>query len=59
MENYICVKLDKHLIFSLDKLQILNHQLETETGQYKKKVIDQRLCNVCNENGCVEDEFHF
>ena len=36
-----------------------NHQLEIETGRYKKKVIDQRLCKICNENGCVEDEFHF
>ena len=59
MENYICVKLDKHLIFNLAKLRISNHQLEIETGRCKKKVINQRLCNVCNENGCVEDEFHF
>ena len=59
MENYICVKLDKHLIFNLAKLRISNHQLEIETGRYKKKVIDQRLCKGCNENGCVEDEFHF
>ena len=59
MENYICVKLDKHLIFNLAKLRISNHQLEIETGRYKKKVINQRLCKVCNENGSVEDEFHF
>ena len=37
MENYICVKLDKHLSFNLAKLQISNHQLEIETGRYKKK----------------------
>ena len=42
MENYSCVTLDKHLIFSLATLRISNHQLETETGRYKKKVIDQR-----------------
>ena len=30
-----------------------------EASQYKKKEIDQRLCKVCNGNGCVEDEFHF
>ena len=59
MENYICVKLDKHLNFNLAKLRISNHQLEIETGRYKKKVIDQRLCKIYNENGCVEDEFHF
>ena len=41
------------------KLRISNHQLDKETGRYKKKVIDQRLCKVCNVNGCVEDEFHF
>ena len=28
-------------------------------ARYKKKVIDQRLCKISNENGCVEDEFHF
>ena len=56
---FICVKLDKHLIFNLVKLRISNHQLETETGRYKKKVINQILCKICNENGCVEDEFHF
>ena len=33
MENYICVKLDKHLIFNLAKLRISNHQLEIETGR--------------------------
>ena len=57
MENYICVKLDKHLIFNMAKLRFSNHQ--PETGQYKKKAIDQRLpvCKVCNENGCVEDNF--
>ena len=59
MENYVCVKLDKHLIFNLAKIRISNHQLEIETGRYKKDAIDQRFCKVCNENGCVEDEFHF
>ena len=33
MENYICVKLDKHLIFNLAKLWISNHQLAIETGR--------------------------
>ena len=59
MENYICMKVDKHLIFNLAKFRISNHQLEIESGRYKKKEIDQRLCKVCNGNGCVEDEFHF
>ena len=59
MENYICMKVDKHLIFNLAKLRISNHQLEIEAGRYKKKEIDQRLCKICNGNGCVEDEFHF
>ena len=59
MEKYICVELDKHLIFNLAKLRISNHQLEIETGRYKKKVIIKRLCKVCNKNGCVKDEFHF
>ena len=59
MENYICEKLDKHLIFNLAKVRISDHRQEIETGRYKKKVIDQRLCTVCNENGCIEDKFHF
>ena len=59
LENYLCMKVDKHLIFNLAKLRISNHQLEIETGRYQKKVIDQRLCKVCNQNGMVEDEFHF
>ena len=59
MENYLCMKVDKHLIFNLAKLRISNYQLEIETGRYQKKVIDQRLCKVCNQNGMVEDEFHF
>ena len=59
MENYICMKVDKHLIFNLAKLRISNHQLEIEVGRYKKKEIDQRLCKVCNGNGCVKDAFHF
>ena len=37
MENYICVKLDKHTIFNLAKLRISNHQLEIESGRYKKQ----------------------
>ena len=36
-----------------------NHQLEIETGQYKKFWIDQILCKICNENFWVEDDFHF
>ena len=59
MENYVSLKVDKHLIFILAKFRISNHQLEIVTGRYKKTRIDQRLCNICNENGCVEDEFHF
>ena len=59
LENYLCMKVDKHLIFNLAKLRISNHQLEIETGRYQKKVIDQRLCKLCNQNGMVEDEFHF
>ena len=59
MENYISLRVDKHLILNLDKFRISNHQLEIETGWYKKTRIDQRLCKICNENGCVEDEFHF
>ena len=58
MENYVSLKVDKHLIFNLAKFQISNHQLEIVTGRYKKTRIDQRLCKICNENGCVEDEFH-
>ena len=58
MENYIYVKSDKHN-FNLAKLRISNHQLRIETGRYKKTAVDQRLCKVCNENGCIEDKFHF
>ena len=58
MENYISLKVDKHSIFNLAKFRLSNHQLESETGPYKKTRIDQRLCKICNENGCVEDEFH-
>ena len=50
MENYISVKVDKHLNFNLAKIKIKNHQLEIETGRYKKTRIDQRLCKICNEN---------
>ena len=42
LENYLCMKVNKHLIFNLAKLHISNHQLEIETGRYQKKVIDQR-----------------
>ena len=59
MENYVSLKVDKHFIFNLAKFRILNHQLEIVTGRNKKTRIDQRLCKICNENGCVEDEFHF
>ena len=38
---------------------MLNLEFQTETGRYKKTRIDQRLCKICDENGCVEDEFHF
>ena len=58
MENYISLKVDKHSIFNLAKFRLSNHQLESDTGPYKKTIIDQRLCKICNENGCVEDEFH-
>ena len=51
--------LEKHCIFNLAKVRFSNHQLEIETGRYKKQLTDQKLCKVCNENGCVEDEFHF
>ena len=53
------MKLDKHLIFNLAELRISNHQPEIEFGRYQKKEIDQRLCKVCNQDGMVEDEFHF
>ena len=59
MENYISLRVDKHLIFNLAKFRISNHHLEIETSRYKKTRIDQRLCKNCNENGCVGDEFHF
>ena len=59
MKNYLCMKVGKHLIFNLAKLRISNHQLEIECGRYQKKVIDQRLCKVCNQNGMVEYDFHF
>ena len=60
MENYLSLKVDKHLVFNLAKFRISNHQLEIETGRYKKTRIDQRLCKkTYKENGCVEDEFHF
>ena len=35
MENYISLKVDKHLIFNLAKFRISNHQFEIETGWYK------------------------
>ena len=44
MENYVSLKVDKHLIFNLTKFRISNHQLEIVTGRYKKTRIDQRLC---------------
>ena len=40
LENYLCIKVDKYLIFNLAKLCISNHQLDIETGRYQKKVID-------------------
>ena len=46
-------------MFHLAKLRMSNHKLQIETGRYKKKAIDQRLCKVCNANACAEDEFHF
>ena len=55
MEMYLCMKVDKHLIFNLVRLCISNHQLEIDTGRYQKKTIDERLCTVCNENGFVEE----
>ena len=58
-ENYFSMKVDKHIIFNVAKFRISNHQLEIETGRFKKTRIDQRLCKICNENGCLEDEFHF
>ena len=33
MENYISLKVDKHLILNLAKLKISNHQLEIETDR--------------------------
>ena len=59
MENYLNPNVDKHLIFNLAKYGISNHQFGIRTVQYKKTRIDQRFCKICNENGCVEDEFHF
>ena len=56
MESYLSLKVDKHLILNLLNLEFQTINL---TGQYKKTRIDQRLCKICNENGCVEDEFHF
>ena len=29
------------------------------TGRYSEKAVDRRLCKLCYECGCVEDEFHF
>ena len=58
MENYINMKLDKPMIFNFARLRISNHSLEIETGRYKKKMLEQRLCKNCN-NDFIEDEKHF
>ena len=58
MENYINMKLDKQIIFNFARLRISNHSLETETGRYKKKMLEQKPCKICNDD-FVEDEMHF
>ena len=58
MENYINMKLDKQMIFNFARLRISNHSLEIETGRYKKKTLEQRLCKICNDD-FIEDEMHF
>lgn len=58
MENYINMKLDKQMIFNFARLRISNHSLEIETGRYKKKTLEQRLCKICNDD-LIEDEMHF
>ena len=61
MENYINLKVDKHLIFNLAEFRISNHQLEIQTGRYKKTRIDQKLCkfvmktDVCRMNFTFND----
>ena len=58
LENYINMKLDKQMIFNFARLRISNHFLEIETGRYKKKMLEQRLCKICNDD-FIEDEMHF
>ena len=58
LENYIKMKLDKQMVFNFARLRISNHSLEIETGRYKKKMLVQRLCKICND-GFIEDEMHF
>ena len=60
MENYIIMKLDKKIIFNFARLRISNHSLEIETGRYKKKkMLEQRLCKICNDDFYIEDEMRF
>ena len=56
MENYINMKLDKQMIFNFARLRISNHSLEIETGMYKKKTLEQRLCKICNDDFIEDDD---
>ena len=42
LENYLSLKVDKHLVFNLAKFRISNHQLEIETGRYKKTIFTSK-----------------
>ena len=42
----------------LTQFRISAHQLEIESGRYKKRSVSERTCKFCNSN-TVADEVHF
>ena len=57
-ENYLSIVTNAKHRAALTKLRISAHNLEIETGRYKKIPSSSRKCTVCDQNK-VEDEMHF
>lgn len=56
-ENYLNLLQDKKIRSSLCQFRISAHQLNIETGRYKKIPLHQRTCKSCPLK--IEDEIHF
>ena len=55
-EKYL-IKIPYNLKIWITKLRISNLKIPIETGRWRNIPVEERICNLCNEN--IGDEIHY